>query len=175
MRHEPSTSDEKTRFVEVFSNTYDSIHRFVQRRVPLDTVDDLVSQVYTTAWARWSRVHPPELPWLYGVARNVVRDWARQQSAASASQIADSVTASTDTSLDAISERECALSAFFSLPSDDRDLLMLVGWELLDSADAASVLGISVPTFRVRLHRARARLEAAIVSKSTTSHERTVK
>jgi RNA polymerase sigma-70 factor (ECF subfamily) len=36
---------------------------------------------------------------------------------------------------------------------------MLVAWDGLDAEAAARSLGISLPTFTVRLHRARRRLE----------------
>ena len=44
--------------------------------------------------------------------------------------------------------------------ADDRELLLLVGWEQLDHAAAARVLGCSRTALKVRLHRARRRLAA---------------
>ena len=50
-----------------------------------------------------------------------------------------------------------AARAFRALPEQDRELLSLVAWEELDTAQLATVLGISRNAVRIRLHRARKR------------------
>ena len=55
-------------------------------------------------------------------------------------------------------------AAFRSLPDSDREVLALEGWEELDPGEIAVVLGCSRNAARIRLHRARRRLRAAIVS-----------
>jgi RNA polymerase sigma-70 factor (ECF subfamily) len=54
------------------------------------------------------------------------------------------------------------LGALARLSDRDREILLLVAWEDLDPASAASALGCSRATFAVRLHRARRRLGTAI-------------
>jgi RNA polymerase sigma-70 factor (ECF subfamily) len=54
--------------------------------------------------------------------------------------------------------------AFDSLAELDREALRLAEWEQLSPTDAAVVLGCSAATFRVRLHRARRRLAAAVLA-----------
>lgn len=60
-----------------FSTLYDE-HRFAldsycRRRVASDAVDDVMSEVFLTAWRRMDAIpHDAELPWLYGVARHVI-------------------------------------------------------------------------------------------------------
>jgi DNA-directed RNA polymerase specialized sigma24 family protein len=49
----------------------------------------------------------------------------------------------------------------------DREALMLTYWEGLDGRAAAAVLGCGEAAFRVRLHRARKRLEAELTREST--------
>jgi RNA polymerase sigma-70 factor (ECF subfamily) len=44
------------------------------------------------------------------------------------------------------------------LSPGDREALLLIGWEGLDHDAAATVLGCSTVTFKVRVHRARRRL-----------------
>lgn len=44
----------------------------------------------------------------------------------------------------------------------DQEVLQLIGWEQLDQAAAARVLGCSVTAVKVRLHRARRRLAALL-------------
>ena len=54
------------------------------------------------------------------------------------------------------------LTALKSLPVVDRETLFLVAWEDLSPSLAAKSLGISQGAFRVRLHRARQRLQRAL-------------
>jgi RNA polymerase sigma-70 factor (ECF subfamily) len=66
-----------------------------------------------------------------------------------------------DARLDAEAQRRRLRTALCSLSEPDRELLLLVAWEGLTSAEAASALGISSVAARSRLHRARHRaLEA---------------
>jgi RNA polymerase sigma-70 factor (ECF subfamily) len=53
-------------------------------------------------------------------------------------------------------------SALLSLSPADREALLLIAWEELTPAEAAASLGITATAFRVRLHRARRRCQAAL-------------
>ena len=53
-------------------------------------------------------------------------------------------------------------TALCTLSEPDRELLLLVAWEGLTSAEAAEVLGISKVATRSRLHRARHRALQAL-------------
>lgn len=46
------------------------------------------------------------------------------------------------------------------LPDHEREALLLVAWDDLSADQAARVLGISAGAVRVRIHRARKRLQA---------------
>ena len=63
-----------------------------------------------------------------------------------------------DDRLDAWAERGRLRAALSVLTESDRELLLLVGWEGLSQAEAATALGISPGAARVRLHRARKRV-----------------
>jgi DNA-directed RNA polymerase specialized sigma24 family protein len=47
-----------------------------------------------------------------------------------------------------------------TLPDHEREALLLVAWDDLSAEQAARVLGISAGAVRVRIHRARKRLQA---------------
>jgi RNA polymerase sigma-70 factor (ECF subfamily) len=49
-------------------------------------------------------------------------------------------------------------AALARLPANDREAITLIAWDGLRPAEAATVLGQSPTTFRVRLHRAKRRL-----------------
>jgi RNA polymerase sigma-70 factor (ECF subfamily) len=60
-----------------------------------------------------------------------------------------------DERIGAWAERGRLRTALAVLSDSDRELLLLVGWEGLSQAEAATALGISHGAARVRLHRAR--------------------
>jgi RNA polymerase sigma factor (sigma-70 family) len=100
---------------------------------------------------------------MYGIASNVVRAHLRArkpQATASASFVVD--WDAVDERLDASARRGSLRRALDCLSDRDRELLLLVAWEQLTPADAGAVLGLSSTAARTRLHRARARAQAAL-------------
>ncbi len=55
-------------------------------------------------------------------------------------------------------------TAFNALSEGDREVLRLVAWEGLSLANAATVLGCSAVTCRVRYHRAKTRLASRLAA-----------
>lgn len=64
---------------------------------------------------------------------------------------------------DLVAERSVVSAALGALREADREVLCLIAWDGLDQVEAAEVLGCSPGAFKVRLHRARGRLEKALV------------
>lgn len=60
--------------------------------------------------------------------------------------------------------------ALAMLRQSDRELLLLIAWEGLGVDEAAQVLGCSPNACAVRLHRARKRLQAALVAADPTAN-----
>jgi RNA polymerase sigma-70 factor (ECF subfamily) len=60
--------------------------------------------------------------------------------------------------------------ALNGLPEADREALMLAAWEGLSAQQAARVLGCSPTAFRIRLHRARRKLEASLDDEPGARH-----
>jgi RNA polymerase sigma-70 factor (ECF subfamily) len=59
-------------------------------------------------------------------------------------------------------ERAVLARALASLPTDDREVLVLRDLEGLDGPHVAELLGLPLPTMKTRLHRARLRFAAAL-------------
>lgn len=55
---------------------FDPVARYCLRRLPEHSAQDAVSDVFLTAWRRFDSIPQGDqsLPWLYGIARNVVRN-----------------------------------------------------------------------------------------------------
>lgn len=144
-----------------------AVFRYLARRAGPPAAEDLLSEVFIAALSASSRVAAHDsgsaLPWLYGIALNVLRRHFRQQPAAQgvARDLGmdwDAV----DDRLDAWAERGRLRAALAGLPESDRELLLLVAWEGLTHGEAAAALGISQVAARSRLHRARKRAIKAL-------------
>lgn len=147
-------------FTQTYRAHYPDVLAFLRRRVPDGQAEELVADVFARAWRNFDTLQGTPLPWLYGIARNVMREFYR-----SAAPRMDNVddydparadfAASVDLSLD-------INRALLTLSDADRDILTLHAWEGLTPAELAETLDISPGNVRVRLHRARTHLAAAL-------------
>lgn len=131
------------------------------------TAQDLLSMVFLEAWRRRDKELPPDkvLPWLYGIATNVVRHQRRSERrfAAALSRLprAGAELDFADDSAERLDyERQArkALALLRRLPEREQDVLVLCAGMELSYEDAATALDLPVGTVRSRLSRARARL-----------------
>jgi RNA polymerase sigma-70 factor (ECF subfamily) len=67
-------------------------------------------------------------------------------------------------------ERTDLLRALTRLSQPDQEVLLLAGWDGLDSAGLATALGCSVAAARARLSRARRRLAEGLTTRAETSN-----
>ncbi|GGK95942.1 RNA polymerase sigma factor [Mangrovihabitans endophyticus] len=156
--------DADERFRKLHRDTYADLLRFVERRIPADEAEDVVSMVFLTAWRRFDELPDDTRPWLFAVARNTManrtRGWLRRRAldirltAAETPQVPDD-SAGAAARIDL--ER-----AWRSLSAADREVLALVAFDGLTSEQAATVLGCRRSAFAMRLGRARQRLQAAL-------------
>lgn len=151
-------------FTRFFTEHYDDVRRYALRRLGPDSADDVAAETFSVAWRRFDRVPWDEpLPWLYGVARNIVR--ARSREARRHGEMSTPFPEDGRREPGApdptgqVAERDSALRALSRLGETDRELIMLLAWEGLELRDAARVLGCTAATARVRLYRARRRIE----------------
>jgi RNA polymerase sigma factor (sigma-70 family) len=132
-----------------------------------DDAADVVAETFLTAWRRLDDVPPGDQArlWLYGVARNVLanhRRGERRRCELSARLRHDLAAGYRDPEYTGDLARLRA--AFATLAGADRELLSLVAWEGLDHGELAAVFGCSRNAVRIRLHRARSRLAAALAA-----------
>ena len=151
-----------------------AVRRFVARRVSdPHLAADLTSDVFLAAIDAASSYRPDRgvpAAWLSGIARRVVASEVRRQVGerkatrrVAARRLLDPDSlARMEERLDAEREVRALYGAIARLPERDRALLELVAIDGLEVADAAVVLGIKPGTARVRLHRARRRVQAQI-------------
>jgi RNA polymerase sigma-70 factor (ECF subfamily) len=132
-----------------------AVAAYARRRGHADA-EAAAAEVMTIAWRRLADVPRDDpRPWLFATARNIVLADRRRMRTVSAS----AGTASETEVLELGPELESALRSLSYL---DREALLLVAWEDLTPAQAARSLGINPTAFRVRLLRARRRLQAQL-------------
>jgi RNA polymerase sigma-70 factor, ECF subfamily len=157
------------RFSVLYEGSYGAIHAYACRRVGSEAADEIAAETFLVAWRRFDALPAEPLPWLYGVARNVVlrhhNELSRRQQA-----LAGLVRERNWPPLGSEDGTPVLREAWGRLSAADREVLALVAWEQLSVSHAARAVGCSAPVFSVRLHRARRRLErllAAAESRST--------
>jgi RNA polymerase sigma factor (sigma-70 family) len=162
-------SGDSDAFGQLFERHARAIYNYCFRRVGSWAVaEDLVSIVFLEAWRRIDKPLPcgKELPWLFGIATNVVRNRRRSERrhAAALKRVShpSSEPSFTDDSDERIDDEELmgrALALFGRLPRREQDVFALCAWSGLSYQDTAVALQIPVGTVRSRLSRARARLQ----------------
>ena len=159
--------DPLDRFTGLYDRYYRNVLRYALVHAEPGSAEDLASEVFLIAWRRLPAIPEQPLPWLLGVARNLLRKEAdagrrrRQLAARIAALTTESDTLAWDTG-EHVVERAVAIEALGSLAERDVEALTLVTWHGLDVRAAAAVVGCSSRAFTVRLHRARRRLARAL-------------
>jgi RNA polymerase sigma-70 factor (ECF subfamily) len=164
MSQVPTPSPE-ARFDALYRTHFRAVLSYVRRRETESDVADIVADVFAIAWRRIASVPeaPGDLLWLYGVARRVLsehrkRRWRRGRLSA---RIATEPAAEHETISDPLRDRLLVLIS--RLRPADQEVLRLVLWEELTHEAAAAVLGCSVHTVAVRVHRAKQRIAKKLV------------
>jgi RNA polymerase sigma factor (sigma-70 family) len=152
-------------FAALFARHGKTIYNYCFRRIgDWSAAEDLMSIVFLEAWRRRAKRLPPDkvLPWLYGIATNVVRNrrrserryraaLARVPAAMPEPAFDDDAAARID---DEHRVRE-ALEALAALRPREQDVFVLCVWTGLSYEEAAFALDVPVGTVRSRLFRAR--------------------
>ncbi|WP_342371806.1 sigma-70 family RNA polymerase sigma factor [Propioniciclava soli] len=151
--------DSEGDFEALFAATSASVFAYARRHVEADVAADVVSEVYLVAWKRRHELPDEPVAWLLVTARHVVlRYWrTRSRQLRLMTELAG-IQAMAATSDASVEERSALGAAFAALSADDREALLLVGWDGLTPQQAARVMGCSANTFAARLSRARRRL-----------------
>lgn len=167
--------DAETRFRALFTDWYSAVRRYAHHRglSPSDG-DDLVAEVFTIAWRRIDDVPEDAVPWLFVVARNVLRNMRRgEQRRGRMLARLPRPDARLPPEPEPADDVERVRKALATLGPRDRELLVLIAWDGLTPQQAATALGWTPGATRVRLHRARARLAATLAPAETVSIPRT--
>ena len=163
---------------ELMERHQEALFRFIDKRVSNGAdAADLAQETFVRAYFKIGQFRPEGrfASWLYRIALNLCRDYARSRRSHEAART-DSLSESTprtseidrdlptlDTATDAIltSEKMDALEkGLANLPRDMREALMLTAIDRRSHKESAEVLGTTPKTVELRVYRARKRLAA---------------
>lgn len=157
--------DDPGAFGELFDRHARTLHRFIARRTNDAVADDVVGETFLRAFerrARFSTDREDALPWLFGIAVNVLRHHRRAELRFVDGELDrpddhDAV-AAVGRRVDAERHLRLVVEAVRRMPAGTRDVVLLHLWAELGYEEVAEALGIPVGTVRSRLSRARTRL-----------------
>jgi RNA polymerase sigma-70 factor (ECF subfamily) len=150
-------------FEPIFDRHFRAVHTYLHRRAGRDLADELAAETFAVAFERRPscRATGSALPWLYGIATNLLRRswrterrqlraygrggvdrWAAYEEEAAARVDSSSVDA----------RLACALAA---MRPRERDALLLYALADLSYEEIAAALDVPIGTVRTWLHRAR--------------------
>jgi RNA polymerase sigma factor (sigma-70 family) len=175
---------EPVAFESIFERHFASIHRYLHRRAGRDLADDLAAETFVVAFEKRANCEASGsvLPWLYGIATNLLhhswrseqrqlRAYTRSSAVRGSEQDDDAAQGAEGAGLDARVAR-----ALMAMRPRERDALLLFALADLSYEEIALALGVPVGTVRTLLHRARStgQRELAAVptpAASTTTRE----
>jgi RNA polymerase sigma-70 factor (ECF subfamily) len=157
------------RMNDLFAAHFEPVRAYCLRRLPVNDANDAVAEVFMTAWQKIDQLpgEPGTLPYLYGIARNIVAHSRRSFSRRRRLRLrAGSMTQDRPDDPETLvmleAERDAVFAALAGLSDADQEVLRLRTWEELTAPQIASVLGVSTAAAEKRLTRATERLRTAV-------------
>ncbi len=149
-----------------------AILRYVRRRIGAHAADDVVAETFLVAFRQRDRYradYRDALPWLYGIATNLVgRHWRaevrqlRLLARTGRDPVVEAFTDRIDAAVSADGAKARLAGALAGLPASQRDALLLVAWGGLTYDQVATATGVPLGTVQSRVSRARQRLRLAL-------------
>jgi RNA polymerase sigma factor (sigma-70 family) len=165
-------------FAALYDRHARALLRYCARRVGPGVAEDVVADTFLVAYERRHAFDPGRsegLPWLYGIATNILRRHRRDEVRAyramarvgvdplsNAAGVLEGHEQRVGERADASARSRAVAGVLADLPRRQRDVLLLVALADLEYGEVAAALGIPVGSVRSALHRARAKLRAAL-------------
>ena len=127
--------------------------------------EDLAAETFARAWAARDRIRLGSVKaYLLTIARNLYRDETRRPAAVRMPDHLDVADAAADPEASASARHELrrVLAGLREIPVADREVLLMATVEGLSHQAIALALDLSEAAVKVRVHRARARLNAVL-------------
>jgi RNA polymerase sigma-70 factor (ECF subfamily) len=161
-------SNDAEAFSALYRRTHVDVLAFLLRRCPTaEDAADCLAETYLVAWRKRRQMPTGSdtRPWLFGVARNVMRRGNELHGRAANAAVALGAQlegAGAASPAPGIAEPDPVIAALRELPALEQEIITLICWDGLTPREVATVLGISPNVVRVRAHRARAKLRLTL-------------
>jgi RNA polymerase sigma-70 factor (ECF subfamily) len=136
--------------------------------------DELTQDTYARALARVDQLRDPQaaLAWLYRIATTVSLDRLRQRrpltveldDAAEGVEDRERTPSLLESAIEQSEMSACVQSYLAALPDDYRIAILLHDGDGVENAELAELVGCSLATAKIRVHRARRRLREALAA-----------
>lgn len=146
-------------FEEFYRLHFAALSRYVTRRLPISSHDDVMAAAFVIAWKKFASVETPSLPWLYRIASFEIAHERRRLGRIPESVELSDLHVSDKYDLEDVMDISLA---FAKLSENDQEILRLLHWEDLTRLEISEVLGCSVNALNVRIHRAIERLRTTL-------------
>ena len=159
---------------DFFEKNYDRVYQYVRGMVrDPNEAEDLTQEAFLRAHRQRETLKDPGavLSWLYRIATHVALDRLRQRKTRDSRQSDADVTdidrldvevPSSEQRLEQEQMSACVQRLLVDLPDTYRSVLLLHDTHGLSAPEIAAALEVSLPTVKIRLHRARLRLKTTL-------------
>lgn len=157
----------EARFTDLMVEVGPELLNYFERRVR-DGSDDLLSELMATAWRRNADLptdHEQARMWLFGIARNLLRNGLRSN--ARRTRLENAVRDSIPSDSPDVAEQLAIRDAVQRLDPDLAEIVTLVHWEGLTIAEVGHLQGVPASTARGRYQRAREALKEALTEQQS--------
>jgi RNA polymerase sigma-70 factor (ECF subfamily) len=183
MESSPSDADylarslnEPRAFEQIFDRHFDAVHRYLHRRGGRELADELAAETFALAFAQRARCRSTgtALPWLYGIATNLLRRRWRAESRQLRAYGRTGVDRwadyedEADARLDGSSHGAGLARALSAMRPRQRDALLLYALADLSYDEIAVALEVPIGTVRTWLHRARSVAQRELAAEADT-------
>lgn len=172
-------------FASIYQEYQPKIHRYLRNLIGEDDAGDLTQVVFLKVSRSLDSFREESYlsTWIYRIATNTARDHlvsslAKQKKAEQLFEDADSIDDLPDTGFPGTDQayirremNDCIRGVVNQLPENYRTVLLLSEFEELTNPEIAGILGISIDTVKIRLHRARTALRKAMESQCSLYHD----
>ncbi len=172
----------KRDFSAIYSEYHPKIVRYLSRLIGESEAEDAAQEVFVKIGRSLEgfRAESSLSTWIYRIATNTAMDHLRRSSSMRSALPAEEKVSSADEDAGPVDEKplldtqlirkdmhDCIRSVVDELPGDYSTVLVLSEFEGLTNSEIAEVVGISLDTAKIRLHRARTKLRKALEEKCT--------
>jgi RNA polymerase sigma-70 factor, ECF subfamily len=164
---EASALSPEQRLEDLFRRCQHTVVSYVARRSEPELIEDIVAETFLVAWRRLDDIPAEPLPWLLGVARNILATQRRSARRRRALLLRLERERVPPVGAGEVPAPADVAEALAQLSEKDREAILLIAWDWLTPKEAAEVLGELPVSVRVRLHRAKRRLRRLLEAEAS--------